>query len=276
MVSKANRKVLKMQIMQKADAAVEIAKEAGSLALRYFLDRESLVVDAKGHQDFVTMADKQVELLIRKRFAQQFPDDGIVGEEHEPTPGVSGFTWVIDPIDGTANFIDGRPFWCVAIAGVFKGQTVIGVIFDPVHDEAFVAIDGQGASLNGKELKLKLSNIETGTVCIGSSRRAKPEDVAALVTGILKAGGVFARSGSGALGLAYVAAGRYLGYSESYMNAWDCLAAQLMIIEAGGQTNPKDPMDVIANGTGVISGAPGIFDRLQVITYSAFSEKPFI
>ena len=262
-----------MDHLQRTAIAIEISKTAGAMALDFFRARDSLHIDHKGQQDFVTKADREVELHIRAALTNALPNDAIVGEEHAPTPGTSGFTWVIDPIDGTANFVSGVPFWCVAIAGVFENQTQVGVIYDPVHDELFVATRGHGFSINGKMFTLPKDNkITEGTVAMGSSRRAKPAQVAHLIEQILDRGGVFARMGSGALGLTYVAAGRYLAYTESFMNAWDCLAAQLMIVEAGGQSEHIDPNAFIPTGGRVISGAPGIYDDILDISNKAFTE----
>ncbi|MEZ5885222.1 MAG: inositol monophosphatase family protein, partial [Paracoccaceae bacterium] len=105
-------------------AARRIAKSAGALALGYFRNWHDLTIDVKGHQDFVSEADRNVELAIRAELAKAFPDDGIVGEEGAPAAGSSGYTWVIDPIDGTTNFVNGIPQWCVIIACVHQGQTV--------------------------------------------------------------------------------------------------------------------------------------------------------
>ena len=112
--------------------------------------------------------------------------------------------------------------------------------------------------------------MSTGTVSVGSSRRSPPDRVAFLLQSIIEAGGVFQRLGSGALGLAYTAAGRYTGYTESYMNAWDCLAGQLLIEEAGGLVEAQDASEMIAEGGRVVAGAPGVFHELVSITDAAF------
>ena len=255
---------------KRAGVIRSIAEEAGTLAANYFAKREDLSVDVKGHQDFVSEADKQVELLIRKKIAAELPDDAIVGEEHAPTLGTSGFTWVIDPIDGTTNFLNGVPFWCVAIAGVSDGKTQIGVIRDPNHNETFVAERGKGAFVNKRSLRLTQQDITRGTIFVGSSRRTPPGQVAQFIDVLLQNGGIFARTGSGALGLAYVAAGRYIGYVENYMNAWDCLAGQLLCEEAGGVVEQQDANDIIANGGRVITSAPGVFEPLSEIYKASF------
>ena len=192
-----------------------------------------------------------------------FPEDGIVGEEHAPRPSESGFVWVIDPIDGTTNFIHGIPAWTVVIAGVSGGTTQIGVIHDPIHDETFTAIRGAGAFLNDQPLALQGTRTLTdGTTGIGYSNRVPHDGIMRLTQEIDDTGGMFVRNASGALSLAYVAAGRYLGYAEEHMNAWDCLAGQLIIAEAGGGVEEQDADDMIARGGRVVVGAPGVFDEL--------------
>jgi len=256
-----------------AKIAEQIARDAGTLALDYFSRQDRLVVDMKGHHDFVSQADREVELQIRAALATAFPQDGIVGEEHAPTPGSSGITWVIDPIDGTANFVSSIPYWCVVLAGVKDGETRIAVTHDPVHDDCFVAVRGHGATLNGKPIHVTAGRtMRDGSVAVGVSGRAAPERFQDVVKGITDQGGVIVRNASGALSLAYVAAGRFLGYTEAHMNCWDCLAGQLLIAEAGGVIEDQNADEMIANGGRVIAAAPEVFDDLLQISVAAFGE----
>ena len=140
-------------LQTRLDFATRIAREAGVYALSRFREIDSLVIESKGHQDLVSDADKNTEKLIRKAIAEQFPDDGVVGEEYGAEPGASGFDWVIDPIDGTANFVRGIPQWCVAIGCSLRGETVVGVIFEPSSGELFAAARGGGATCNGKPIR---------------------------------------------------------------------------------------------------------------------------
>jgi len=260
-----------MDNASKVAKALEIAEAAGRLGLDYFQRRDTLEVEVKGHQDFVSEADKQVELFVRRELSAAFPDDAIVGEEHDPTPGGSGFTWVIDPIDGTTNFVTGIPAWTVVLAGVWQGRTEIGIIVDPNHDDRYVAVRGGGATQNGRPLALKDGpTLRDGSIGVGFSNRVRTKGIAALVGGLLDAGGVFHRNASGALSLAYVAAGRLLGYSEEHMNAWDCLAGQLLVFEAGGCVEDQDADRMIADGGRVIVGAPSVFPELRKISEVAF------
>jgi myo-inositol-1(or 4)-monophosphatase len=253
-------------------AAQTIARDAGALGLKYFNSFDTLTIESKSHQDFVSEADKNVETLVRAAISAAFPDDAIVGEEDAPSPGTSGFTWVIDPIDGTTNFIHGIPQWCVAIAIVQNGQTVAGVIHDPVHDECNHAMRGNGAFCNDKPIRaLQGRPITNGSLGVGFSGRTRASgSVITLIDLIVQAGGVFWRNGSGALSLAYVAQGKLLGYVEEHMNAWDCIAGQLMIAEAGGKVEPQNADDMIANGGRVVVATAELFDQVQAMADQAY------
>ena len=248
------------------DTAVEIARIGGALALEYFRRLETLKIEDKGPQDFVSDADKAVEDHIRNLIIAAFPEDGIVGEEDAPKPSTSGYTWVIDPIDGTANFIAGIPAWVIVIAIVHDDQTQVGVTFDAVHDEMYVAARGAGASLNKKPLLCPPDlRLDRGSISTGFSRRISDGDTVDVIARVVAQGGVFHRNASGALSLAYVAAGRLNGYIEEHMNAWDCLAGQLLIAEAGGRVETQSADKMIANGGRVVAGSAGVFEDLMKI-----------
>ncbi|MEN8197554.1 MAG: inositol monophosphatase [Pseudomonadota bacterium] len=251
-------------------AAREIAREAGALALDYFRDLGSLTVERKGAQDEVSAADRAVEARIRQRLAENFPGEGILGEEGglvgsaaSSTQGSEGL-WVVDPIDGTACFIVGIPVWCVSIAWIVGGEPTIGVVYDPNADEMFAARRGGGATLNNKPIRLNDDgNLEEGSVGVGYSMRCRPEDTLRFLEPLLDAGGMFQRNGSGALMLAYVAAGRLLGYYEPHINSWDCLAAICVVNEAGGWTNDFLAGDGLTAGNPIAAAAPGVTSQIK-------------
>lgn len=249
----------------------KLAVEAGVAAVRFFEEPGSLRVDRKGRQDFVSQADREVEEAIRRGVLRFFPEDGIVGEEGGVQEGASGFVWVIDPIDGTTNFINGIPAWTVVLAGVAENRTRIGVVHDPIHIETFAAMRGHGATLNGAPLNCSGgSDIADGTVGIGYSNRIPADGVLRFSRSLLDEGGMFLRNASGALSLAYVAAGRLLGYVEEHMNAWDCLAGQLIVEEAGGVVEDQDASAMIRDGGRVIVGAPEVYENLLELANRAF------
>jgi myo-inositol-1(or 4)-monophosphatase len=237
-----------------------LALEAGAMALDYFRRRETLVIETKRDlQDVVSIADRNVETLIRDRVAAENLGDGFLGEEYGLAAGTSGYTWVVDPIDGTSPFVNGMPNWCVSIAVLHDGRPVVGVINAPCFDELYCAAAGQGATLNGTRLSLDPSRtIRNAVTGIGANNHVTPQLVARMVEDLLTAGGNFIRNGSGALMLAYVAAGRLVGYYEPYMHAWDCMAGYCLVTEAGGWHYPFPAEgDLITKGAKVLATAPG-------------------
>ena len=250
------------------DLARTVALEAGAKALAFFNAREQLIVETKAHpHDVVSIADREVEELIRSRIAAQFPQDAVLGEEYGVSAGTSGFVWVIDPIDGTSPFVNGMPTWCVSIAVLRAEDIVIGVIHAPCNDELYAAADGLGATLNGKTLKLDASRtIRNAVTGIGANNHVTPARVAAIVEKLLSEGGNFIRNGSGALMLAYVAAGRLVGYYEPYMHAWDCMAGYGLVKEAGGWHYPFPAKgDGLTRGSPVLAAAAGAVNDLRAI-----------
>ena len=253
-------------ISDRKDFAVELCNEAGRMALSYFSDRSSLEVSAKGAQDWVSEADKAVETFIRSRIAEAWPEDGIAGEEFGRAVGTSGFDWVIDPIDGTTNFVNGIPAWTIVLAVVAEKRTQIGVIHDPNAGETYSATRGGGAMLNEARMRVAADvPLSSGTVSVGYSNRVESKNIVPVVAAVVETGAMFHRNASGALSIAYVAAGRVLGYLEEHMNAWDCLAGQLLVEEAGGRVEEQDADEMIRVGGRVVVAAPQVFDELREI-----------
>ena len=258
-------------LAQRLTFTVELARRAGELGLSFFRAPDMLKIESKGHQDLVSNGDREVELFVRAALAEAYPDDGIVGEEHAAVDGSSGYVWVIDPIDGTANFVRGIPAWTVVIACVKDGRTVVGVIQEPSTGETFWASLGGGAFLNGRQIAVSnAASLREGSVGTGFNNRTPTAKVVAIIGALIEAGGVFFRNASGALMLAYVAAGRLIGYTEQHMNGWDCLAGLLMIEEAGGRVEPFDHADPVREGTVAIAGGPHVFDEIRAMSARAY------
>ncbi|HSG94201.1 MAG TPA: inositol monophosphatase family protein [Afifellaceae bacterium] len=248
------------------DFACQLAEAAGEKALDYFRDLGSLTIESKGHQDLVSEADRAVEQFIRKAIAGRFAEDGIVGEEFGHEAGSSGCVWVIDPIDGTTNFLSSIPAWTVVIACVKDGQTIVGVIHDPNSGETYCATRGGGAFLNGRPMHVASGvTLNTGSVGTGFSNRVPGDDISRFITALIAKGGVFFRNASGAQMLAYVAAGRLIGYYEPHMNAWDCIAGLLMIEEAGGRIQSFDGKTMLAEGGVALAASPDVFDDIKAL-----------
>lgn len=263
-----------MDFQDRHQTALTAANRGAQLALTHFRAIDSLVIEEKGHQDLVSNADREVESLIREYLGDVYPDDGIVGEEFENKPSDSGFTWVIDPIDGTASFVRGRPGWCVVIAGVYSDETVVAVVQDAVADEVFDAVKGGGARLNGNAISPSTSvSLADGATGVGFSNRFPSHLCVQLIAALVdQHQGVFYQNGSGALMLVYVASGRLVGYAEPHMNPWDCMAALLIIKEAGGRVQSVDQATMMKHGERVVAGCSGVFDQLAQLTDDIYGD----
>lgn len=249
---------------QRHALAQAVAHEAGAMALDYFNKRADLVIEAKANaQDVVSIADKNVETLIRERVFSAFPDDGFMGEEHEDVVSRSGYTWVVDPIDGTSPFVFGLPDWCVSIAVRDEERTIASAIFAPCHNQLYHAVLGGGAWLDDKKLTIDPTlTLRNGLTGMGANHRIPADYITTFADRLIKSGGMFYRNGSGALMIAYVAASKLSAYFEPHINAWDCLAALLMVDEAGGWTQPFAAHGDLSKGDAVLAAAPGAKDEL--------------
>ena len=245
-------------------AATLVAREAGSLALSYQRDPAKLRVRLKGPQDYLTEADGAVERLIKDRLGREFPDDAFLGEEGGGEPGER--TWVIDPIDGTAQFARGLGPFSVSIALVAGAEIEIGVIYSPLSGELFAAERGCGASCNGRPMRVsQVSDPARAMFEIGWSRRRGIEPYLKILARMTAADISEGRSGAGALSLAHVADGRIEGAAEVHINAWDVLAGIVMVREAGGWTNDFLANDGLRRGNAILAAAPGMKGVLQEI-----------
>lgn len=245
-------------------AALLVAQSAGRLAHEYFDRASTLEIEHKGAQDLVSEADRETEHLITRALLDTFPGDAFVGEEHGLTMGVGDTgTWVVDPIDGTQPFLLGLPSWCISIAYVHADEVRLGVIHNPVTGELFAAQHGHGATKNGNPIHVRAATaLSDGVTGVGCSSRTQPDELAEIMRRLLTAGGMYHRTGSGAMNLAYVAAGHHIGYVETYIHSWDCLAAICLIMEAGGKVSPFLSDYGIAGAGRLIAGSPRVYDSL--------------
>jgi myo-inositol-1(or 4)-monophosphatase len=226
-----------------------LARDAGRLAHSAF---GQSATSMKGRHDVVTAMDRDVERFIRKAIAGRYPDDAIIGEEEGGGGGER--LWLIDPIDGTANYARGIPHYCVSIGYLERGVPTVGVLYDPSHDWLYSAARGEGAWRNGERLAVSpCSDLAAATVECGWSTRRSTADYLALVSRVMDSGCAIRRVGSGALGLADVAAGRSEAYCELHINAWDCAAGIVLVREAGGHTNDFFAGDGLGAGNPLIA-----------------------
>ena len=248
--------------------ARQIALSAGALALDYFNNRDKLSIETKHDpQDVVSIADRNVEKHIQDAIYKHFSTDSFLGEESGNSDYQSDFLWVIDPIDGTAPFLAGIGDWCISIALLYKGKPVIGVIHAPFHREIYRAMIGQGAFLNDTPIKVTNKNtIANGLTGFGCNQHITNQRKIDILQGLLSEGGNFYRNASGALMIAYVAAGRLVGYIEPYMHLWDCAAGFCLVSEAGGITMPyPTDKDSFKSGHPVLVAAPHNYKQLKNI-----------
>lgn len=258
---------------ERFEFATALAKRAGAFARDYFQRIDTLTIESKGHQDMVSEADRDTETLVRDALKEAYPHDGILGEEHGRIEGSSDYLWIIDPIDGTANFVTGIPQWCVIIACLKNHETCFGVIFDPISGELFTAQRGQGAFVNGKKIAISQSpGLDVGSVGLGHSAKSTTAKTLAVAERLLSAGGMFFRNASGGLMLAYTASGRLIGYIEEEMNVWDCVAGLLMIEEAGGTVAPFDMKQAIEHKCRVVAGGPTVYSELMQIADEVYGQ----
>jgi myo-inositol-1(or 4)-monophosphatase len=234
-------------LRERYEAAQRIAHRAGLVALDYFRNREKLVVELKGPSDYVTHADRDVENVIRRELAAAFPGDVFLGEETAAHfTGPVDRCWVVDPIDGTHNFLRGMPYWNVAIGYVENGRTEIGVVYDPPADALHHALRGNGAWCSGPDGQTHLHAATTqqlagAYVALGHHDRAFEPRYFEIRRRMMEAGVAMRNFGSAALQLAHVASGRLDGFIELQLSAWDAVAGLLLVEEAGGYHLPFAP-----------------------------------
>jgi myo-inositol-1(or 4)-monophosphatase len=253
--------------------AVRAARAAGNVITRGFETRDDLDIQTKGTQDFVTKIDKEAELTIIHTIQKSFPDHSFIGEEGTSIKGSEEFTWIIDPLDGTSNFIAGIPHFAVSIALLYKGKVDQAVVFDPIRGELFASSKGSGAQLNGYRLRCtKAKDLTNAIVATALPFRNKDtfDQELARFTKVVKDSGDFRRSGSAALDLAYVATGRYDGYFEKGLKAWDMAAGALLVKESGGiltdyagNNDPLyDELKKAGSANGIVAGNPRIVQNI--------------
>ena len=254
-------------LADRAEFAGRLARAAGALANRYFNRELTFVVEAKSPQDYVSAADRAVEAFIRAELARAYPAETMLGEETGGTVGER--TWVVDPIDGTLNFVHGVHYWCVSIAWLEHGRRTIGAIFDPAPDELFVAARGEGATCNGAPMQVSgCASLDRALLALGYVHRHDLAAHLSLKGELLRAGAAIKDMGAGALMLAHVAAGRYEAFIEPHMHAWDALAGLLLVEEAGGRVLPYPGPDGLLHGGAVVASNAALYEELQAIVNS--------
>ncbi len=250
--------------------AVKAARRAGSIVNRAALDRTQLEIRSKRANDFVTQVDRAAETAIVEIIRQAFPDHAILAEEAGDLPGRDAsakaeYRWVIDPLDGTTNFIHGFPQYCVSIALQQRGATVHGVVYDPAKNELFTASKGSGAFLDDRRVRVsKCTQLKDALIGTGFPFKELPrlELYFRQMKEVMQSASGVRRAGAAALDLAYVAAGRMDGFWEMGLSAWDMAAGALLIQEAGGLVGDLDGNAGYLESGDIVAATPKVFPQL--------------
>jgi len=242
------------------DTAIEAAQTAGAIARAAFLQPRT--VTAKGENDFFTEVDIAAEAAICDLVLARFPADGILAEERGRSTGSSDYIWIIDPLDGTINYTNQIPYWCVSVArhNTATGQTEIGVVFDALHDELFVATHGGGATLNGQPIHVApITELSSSMIAcdIGYVQELSQRMLHAAVQ-VQPRVRRLRILGSAVLAMAYVACGRIDAFFHLQLQPWDIAAAALLIEEAGGCCSTWFGAPAQLDGHEIVVGPPAI------------------
>jgi myo-inositol-1(or 4)-monophosphatase len=244
--------------------AIRAARRAGDLIVRNVDRVPSLGVRSKSRNDFVTEIDQLAERDIIETIRRSHPDHGFLGEESGRSGG-DEFLWIIDPLDGTTNFLHGFPTFAVSLACQYRGRLEHGVIYDPMRQELFTTSRGDGAQLDGKRIRVsKQTELEGALIGTGFPYRANArwiDEYLSMLKAVMQQTAGIRRPGAASLDLAYVAAGRIDGFWEIGLNAWDTAAGTLLITEAGGHIGTLSGGEYRQGGN-VIAGTPKVYEAL--------------
>jgi myo-inositol-1(or 4)-monophosphatase len=258
--------------------AVKAARRAGSIINRASQNLERLTVTRKAHSDFVSEVDGAAEEAIIKTLLDAYPDHLILAEEsgNSGDASKSEYQWIIDPLDGTTNFLHGFPKYGVSIALLHRGVLSQAVVYDPVMDELFTASRGGGAFLNDHRIRVT-KRTQLGESLIGTGFPFRDfthmEAYLAMFKDVIPRTAGIRRPGSAALDLAYVAAGRYDGFWEMGLAPWDMAAGCLLILEAGGMVSDLEGNEHFLKSGQVVAGNPKIFVQLLQIIAPHLTEQ---
>ena len=260
------------------DVAVAAARAGGEVLLANWRRLPRGSASEKQKNDFVTQADRESETRIVARIRQAFPQDRFLAEEggtHGGGSSPEGRTWIIDPLDGTSNFIAGFPFWCVSIAARDNGQLVAGAIWDPLRAEMYTAERGGGAFRNGERLRVgTASGLEGSFLATGFPFRSRDhiDLYLALFRAVFLEARAIRRAGSAALDLACVAAGVFDGFFEFRLAPWDIAAGAILIEEAGGELTDFDGGQRYWDRGNIVAGTPAVAAGIRAIAAAILSE----
>ena len=264
------------ELQQREEVACAAARAAGDQLLRRFRPRQRIAVETKGLHDYVTEADRTAERTVVEVLLGSFPQDGVLAEEGSAARDVSGRRWVIDPLDGTTNFIHGVPTFAVSVALEDASGLLVGVVHDPVHGETFHARRGGGARLNGDPISCsRAEDLHDALIATGFPFRemSRVREYLHAFESFLRGAAGMRRAGSASLDLVFTACGRYDGFWEVGLSRWDIAAGALIVQEAGGLvTDVAGGGSFLASGDVVAAGAR-LHPRLVEITRPALAGR---
>ncbi len=247
------------------NVAVMAARRAGSTLIRKMVNLDKLEVEQKGHNDFVSEADRAAEKAIISCILKHYPEHAILAEE-SGVQGESDTIWIIDPLDGTTNYLHGFPVFCVSIGVQVNGRMEHGVVYDPLRQELFTASRGQGAHLEGRRIRVSgQKNIERALIGTGFPFRQADQEIGPylqMLGKVVHATSGVRRPGAAALDLAYVAAGRLDAFWETGLAPWDLAAGSLLIRESGGIVSGLDGSENFLETGHILTGTPKIYKDL--------------
>ena len=244
------------------NVAVMAARRAGYTLIKKMANLDKLTIEKKAHNDFVSDADRAAEKAVIDCIHKHYPDHAILAEESGAS-GESDVVWIIDPLDGTTNYLHGFPVFCVSIAVQEKGRLEHGVIYDPLRQELFTASRGDGAQLDGRKIRVsgqrELQNALIGTGFPFRDKNMNIEPYLRMLEKTLRNTSGVRRPGAAALDMAYVAAGRLDAYFETGLHAWDLAAGAIIVREAGGIVSGLDGSENFLETGNILTGTPKIY-----------------
>jgi len=253
--------------------ALQAVQEAGDMISSNFQNLKDSDIQAKGKNDFVTRVDREAEAIISRILFKEFPQHQILGEESGYSRQKSKYLWVIDPLDGTTNFIQGIPHFAISMAFMENSRVIFGLIYNPLSEERFHAVKDQGAFLNNRRIRVSgRKTLRSAFGATGFPFKAPQflETYTNTFRSLLSRSQDLRRCGSAALDLAYTACGRYDFFWESHLLPWDFMAGKLIVAEAGGRTSDFQGRELPVQTSSVIAANKTLYPKILKVINSYF------
>jgi myo-inositol-1(or 4)-monophosphatase len=266
----------KIQPVNDIDIAMDAARAGAAILLRYWQQLDKSHADVKARNDWVSKADRESEDAIAALISAQRPNDTVLGEERGRSEGSSGRTWIIDPLDGTSNYLQHFPVWCISIALRDGDETIAGVIYEPLRDIFFTAERGSGAFTNGERMRIsEHDQLEGAFIATGFPFRAQSyvDPYVAVFADVIRTCKGVRRAGSAALDLAYTASGIFDGFFEMHLAPWDVAAGALMVTEAGGVVSDFSNGQRWLDRGNIVGASRGVHADLMTVISRHTSEE---